>query len=186
MVTRRQINRIARQVAERLSPERIILFGSYAYGTPTEDSDVDLLVVKRMRGNVFKMAAEIYGFIHSVTGSAFSVDVIVRTPAELKRRIALNDFFLREITEKGAVVYDSDHRGMGIQSGSGLRRRAKGTSRPKIAKLGRERLKTLGTHAVNSRYPGTSAGKPEAREAVETCRLVRERCGHILGLPSEP
>ena len=61
-----------------------------------------------MRGDVIKMAGGICGFIHRITHSAFSVDVLVRTPAELGRRIAMNDFFLREIAEKGKVVYESD------------------------------------------------------------------------------
>jgi len=106
MVGRRQINQVAKRIAEEFRPERIILFGSYAYGAPTEDSDVDLLVVKRMRGDVIKMAGDIYGFVHRISRSAFSVDVLVRTPAEMERRIAMNDFFLREIAEKGKVVYE--------------------------------------------------------------------------------
>lgn len=135
MVTRRQIDQVAKQIAEEFRPERIILFGSYCYGTATEDSDVDLLVVKRMRGDVVKKAAEIYGFIHRATGSAFSVDVLVRTPAEMKHRITLNDFFIREIVEKGIVLYESNHGRVGVESRSGLRRRVTRTSRPEVAKL---------------------------------------------------
>src|SRR5437016_2610830 len=99
MVTRRQINELARRIAERFRPEKIILFGSYAYGTPTEDSDVDLLVVMPVRGNVVRKAAEIHGFAHEASGSAFPMDVLVRTPKLLAKRIALNDFFLREIVD---------------------------------------------------------------------------------------
>ena len=135
MVTRRQINEVAKRIAAEFQPQRIILFGSYAYGTPTEDSDVDLLVVKRMRGDVVRKAGEIYGFIHRVTGSAFSVDVLVRTPGELSRRIALNDFFLREIVEKGKIVYDSNDGRMGVEGRGGLRRRAAGTAGSKIPQL---------------------------------------------------
>jgi len=135
MVSRRQINQVAKSIAEEFRPERIILFGSYAYGTPTEDSDVDLLVVKRMRGDVIKMAGDIYGFIHRITHSAFSVDVLVRTPAELERRIAMNDLFLREIAEKGKVVYESDNLRVGVEGRGGLRRRAARAPRQKVTKL---------------------------------------------------
>jgi len=50
MVTRREINILARRIADRFQPSKIILFGSYAYGEPKEDSDVDLLVVMPVRG----------------------------------------------------------------------------------------------------------------------------------------
>jgi predicted nucleotidyltransferase len=45
MIDAAQIRQVSDEIARRFQPERIILFGSYAYGTPTEDSDVDLLVV---------------------------------------------------------------------------------------------------------------------------------------------
>src|SRR6185437_14089770 len=106
MVTRRQINQLARRIADEFHPERIILFGSYAYGEPTEDSDVDLLVVMRVRGKPVRKAAEIYVSMDRAGVAPFSVDILVLTPSVLERRIALNDFFLREITEKGKVIYE--------------------------------------------------------------------------------
>ena len=135
MLTRRQIDQVAKQIAAEFRPERIILFGSHANGTATADSDVDLLVVKRMRGDVVKKAAEIYSFIHTMTKSAFSVDVLVRTPAEMRHRIALNDFFLRDIVENGKVLYESNLGRVGVESRSGPRRRVTRTSRSEVAKL---------------------------------------------------
>jgi len=101
MVTRREIHRVCDQIARLFKPERIVLFGSYAYGKPTGDSDVDLLVVMPFRGKGFRKAAE----IRSQIDAAFPLDLVVRTSGELNRRVAVGDFFLREATEKGEVLY---------------------------------------------------------------------------------
>lgn len=103
MVSRRSIKQFATQVARRFRPERIILFGSYAYGKPTADSDVDLLVVMPCKRRTLDQAYE----IRLAVRSGFPMDLIVRTPAEVKKRVAWGDFFLREITEKGTVLYDA-------------------------------------------------------------------------------
>jgi predicted nucleotidyltransferase len=102
MTTLQNIRRCARRIASRFSPERIILFGSYAYGTPTEDSDVDLLVVMPYHGS----EGELAGRIRCALPMDMSVDVIVHTPKQLQRRLALGDFFLQEITSKGKVLYE--------------------------------------------------------------------------------
>src|SRR3954464_5425593 len=95
--------RFARQVAERFGPRKIILFGSYAYGTPHEDSDVDLLVIKQYRGQPYRESARLCGDIRR----SFALDLIVRSPSELARRIAMNDWFLIEATAKGITLYDA-------------------------------------------------------------------------------
>jgi predicted nucleotidyltransferase len=99
-IPRAVIRSYAREVAERFDPDRIILFGSYAYGTPNEDSDVDVLVVMPARDEV-SMAVRIQRGVWP----PFPMDLIVRTPAKLARRIALGDSFLQEITTKGKVLY---------------------------------------------------------------------------------
>src|SRR5947207_3280046 len=86
----RVIRRFARQVAERFRPDKIILFGSHAYGTPHADSDVDILVVMPA-GNELDQ-----GFrIHSTLLPPFPLDLIVRTPKNLKWRLEEGDSFLR-------------------------------------------------------------------------------------------
>ena len=90
-------------------PERIILFGSYAYGTPTEDSDVDLLVVMPLPGKGRGRASDIRLHL-DVT---FPLDLVVCDPEYIEQRIALNDFFLREITERGKVLHAADHAAVG-------------------------------------------------------------------------
>jgi uncharacterized protein len=106
----RVIRRFARQVAERFQPEKIILFGSYAYGTPHADSDVDILVVMRCR-NQLDQAFK----IHSTLLPPFPLDIIVRTPHSMKWRLAERESFLTEITTQGKVLYEKEHVGVGAQ-----------------------------------------------------------------------
>jgi predicted nucleotidyltransferase len=95
------IEQFARDVAERFQPDKIILFGSYAYGTPTEDSDVDILVVMPTR-NQLDQAVK----ISLAIDPPFPLDIIVRKPKDLEWRLAEGDWFLREVTAKGKVLYE--------------------------------------------------------------------------------
>jgi predicted nucleotidyltransferase len=98
----RLIRKFARDVAERFRPEKIILFGSYAYGTPHADSDVDILVVMPTR-NELDQAVKISYEINP----PFSLDIVVRTPAKLKWRLEAGDWFLREVMSSGKVLFAS-------------------------------------------------------------------------------
>jgi uncharacterized protein len=110
----REIRRSARQVAERFGPEKIILFGSYAYGTPHQDSDVDILVIMPASNELSKAAQ-----ISIAIDPPFPLDIIVRTPKNMAWRLAEGDSFLREITSKGKVLYEKAHAGMGKSGRSG-------------------------------------------------------------------
>ena len=106
MIDRRQIRKFTEAVAREFRPEKIILFGSYGYGRPTEDSDVDLLVIMpRTRERGERMSVRIR---HAVPRN-FPLDLLVRTPAEVSRRLRWGDFFLREVMEKGEVLYEANH-----------------------------------------------------------------------------
>ena len=96
------IRRFARQVAERFSPERIILFGSHAYGTPHADSDVDVLVIMPARNQLDQAVR-----ISLAIDPPFPLDIIVRTPHAMSWRLAEGDSFLREITSRGKVLYEA-------------------------------------------------------------------------------
>jgi len=109
MITPSQIHQVSNEIARRFQPERIILFGSYAYGTPTEDSDIDLLVVMSLPDKGRGRASDIR--LH--LDISFPLDLIVCDPAYLEQRIAMNDFFLREVTEKGRTLYAGAHTAMG-------------------------------------------------------------------------
>lgn len=105
MVPRHAIKKFTAEVGQRFKPARIILFGSYAYGKPTPDSDVDLLVVMPCKGRSLDAALK----VRLAVDAGFPLDLIVRTPRELRRRLALGDFFLREIVNKGEVLYEGAH-----------------------------------------------------------------------------
>jgi predicted nucleotidyltransferase len=108
----------ARQVAEQFRPERIILFGSYAYGTPHKDSDVDILVVMPAYDEINQAVR-----ILEQTNSSFPLDLIVRTPDNLRWRLKEGDWFLREIVERGTILYAKTHRRMGPQGRERFSRR---------------------------------------------------------------
>jgi predicted nucleotidyltransferase len=104
-ISQRTISSFARQVARRFNPQKIILFGSYAYGKPNADSDVDMLVIMPFKGKGAQKATEIL----LATDPRFPIDLLVRTPEQIQMRIKLGDFFIREITRKGKVLYEAAH-----------------------------------------------------------------------------
>ena len=108
MVSMKNICEWTRLIYAQFKPERIILFGSYAYGKPRDDSDVDLLVVLRHDGPAARKASE----IRLVLPSNVPVDVIVRSPEKIRERLRMNDFFVREILEKGLVLYAAGNKRM--------------------------------------------------------------------------
>ncbi|MBU4226324.1 MAG: nucleotidyltransferase domain-containing protein [Chloroflexi bacterium] len=105
MIEMQKIYELRDRIVEHFQPTKIILFGSYACGQPTEDSDVDMLVIMPFQGRNPEKATEIW----MATKPKFPIDIMVRKPEELKKRLEMGDFFLREITEKGKVLYESAH-----------------------------------------------------------------------------
>lgn len=103
----RVIRAVVKQIAEKFQPEKIVLFGSYAYGKPRPESDVDLLVVMETSLRSRQQRLEIS---RALSPRPFPLDIIVRTPKELEERIALGDIFLREIMTQGKVVYEQYRR----------------------------------------------------------------------------
>ena len=102
MITRQEIQATCDDIVREFAPLQVILFGSYAYGTPTEDSDVDLLVVMPIPKSEFiRKAIEIRQRIPY----RFSMDLLVRSPEEIAFRVSYNDWFLREVTEKGELLH---------------------------------------------------------------------------------
>ena len=102
MVTRDSINELTRRIARDFDPEKIILFGSYAYGTPSDDSDVDLLVILPFQGKSFRKSLEIL----NKADPLFPVDLIARQPDDTARRYAQGDPLIQEVLDKGAVLYE--------------------------------------------------------------------------------
>ena len=117
-VPMRVIRRFARQVAERFHPDKIILFGSHAYGTPHADSDVDILVVMPARSQLDQAWR-----IQRTIDPPFPVHVIVRTPYNMAWRLKESESFLREVVAKGKVLYEKAHPRVGQEGGDRLSRR---------------------------------------------------------------
>src|SRR5438132_1689243 len=107
------IRRLARQIAERFQPDKIILFGSYAYGQPHEHSDVDLMVVMPAYNEISQSIR-----IRLALSPPFPLDLIVRTPKNLRWRLEEGDWFLREVVGKGKVLYEKIDDGVGSQGRS--------------------------------------------------------------------
>jgi predicted nucleotidyltransferase len=104
MVERSRILSFCDEIARRFRPKKIILFGSYAYGKPTEDSDVDLLVIMdrtRYRGERVSLR------MRQAVPAGFPMDLIVRTPKAVSKRLAWGDSFLQEIVTLGKVLYEA-------------------------------------------------------------------------------
>jgi predicted nucleotidyltransferase len=104
------IRRYARQIVEKFQPDKIILFGSYAYGQPHEWSDVDILVVMPARNQIDQSLRITLAIDHP-----FPLDLIVRTPKRLQRDWEDGDWFLREVLAKGKVLYEKADGEMGAE-----------------------------------------------------------------------
>ena len=97
------IDEMVRRIVERLDPERIILFGSYARGRPGPDSDVDLLVVLKANGSKHDRAAEIYNLLGGV---GLPKDVIIATPEEVEKYRDIPGTIIRPALREGKTLYE--------------------------------------------------------------------------------
>lgn len=91
------------KIVRELNPEKIILFGSYAYGTPTPHSDVDLLVIMKTRASAKNRS---WAVSRLLLPRPFPVDILVKTPKEVETSLESGDFFVKEIIKRGKVLYE--------------------------------------------------------------------------------
>jgi uncharacterized protein len=105
---RKQIELLCRAIALEFHPDKIVLFGSHAYGKPRPESDVDLLVVMPFEGSPFRQAAVILDHVVHAVG-IMPLDLLVRTAKQVQERIEMGDTFMRGIIERGRVIYEADH-----------------------------------------------------------------------------
>ena len=104
MISTNEIQATCDDIVREFAPLQVILFGSYAYGTPTEDSDVDILVVMApLQSEAWQQVLE----IKSRIPERFRLDLHVRSAAEMAYRVSHNDWFLRDALEKGDVLYET-------------------------------------------------------------------------------
>lgn len=101
---KKTLPKAVKRIVDELKPEKIILFGSYAYGNPTPDSDVDLLVIMKTRAKEIDRYVAVSNILYP---RQFPVDILVKTPQEIKAEAGKKgNFFMREILKKGKVLYD--------------------------------------------------------------------------------
>lgn len=101
---RKTIRLIADKLKESYNPEKIILFGSYAWGMPDEDSDIDILVIKDTKERPHRRNVNARELVSSLR-RGYGLNILVITPEELKSRLEIGDQFLQEIILRGEVLY---------------------------------------------------------------------------------
>ncbi len=108
MITNRKMQTIIEAIVKRLiteyKPEKVILYGSYANGTPDRDSDIDLLIVKETSSRLLDRWVEVQSLITDLHRSV-PVDTLVLTPTEINRRLTVGDQFVADILTRGEVLY---------------------------------------------------------------------------------
>jgi predicted nucleotidyltransferase len=94
---------ITRRIVDRFQPDRVVLFGSHALGSPHVYSDLDLLVVMKSRESMARRIRRVAEVAHV---PFLPMDVLVHTPREIKKRLLKGDTFMAEILTKGRVLYE--------------------------------------------------------------------------------
>ena len=97
-----EITNLTNSIVDNFQPDKIILFGSYAYGSPDENSDLDLLVVMPFEGKSSKKALEIWKKIQPL----FSIDLLIKTPDDFKKRYLDGDPLIGDAVDKGRLLYE--------------------------------------------------------------------------------
>jgi predicted nucleotidyltransferase len=99
------INRMTERLVAEYTPLKIVLFGSYAYGRPSADSDIDLLIIKETQDDFIDRWGEAQRILTG-THRFIPVETLVMTPEEVEDRLAVGDHFIRDILKRGRVLYD--------------------------------------------------------------------------------
>ncbi len=97
-----EIKKQTQLIVEKYNPVKIVLFGTYAYGKPSPESDVDLLIIVNSDNSPWKLSAE----ISLLLDHAFPLDIIVKTAQEIEDRLTIGDFFIKDIINNGKVLYE--------------------------------------------------------------------------------
>lgn len=100
----KKINAVSDKIAREFKPDKIILFGSWAWGKPGPDSDIDLFIIKDMPERRIDRSRKVRKIIWD---SGIPVDILVYTPQEIRRRLDFDDFFVKDIINKGKTLYSA-------------------------------------------------------------------------------
>jgi predicted nucleotidyltransferase len=101
---RKLIDEIVQKIVKEYRPEKIILFGSYAYGEPHSDSDIDLLIIKKTEERPIDRRVAVRRIL-SDPNLRTPIESLVLTPEEIKKRQTIGDQFIEEILRRGMVLY---------------------------------------------------------------------------------
>ncbi len=101
---RKLVKNMARKIRDKYNPEKIILFGSYAYGNPKKDSDVDLLIIKKTKARHLDRLVKIREILQE-ENRFVAIEPLVYTPEEINKRLELEDDFIKTILEKGVILH---------------------------------------------------------------------------------
>lgn len=99
------ITAVAKKIETQYHPQKIILFGSYAWEEPEEDSDLDLFIVKDTDEKPRKRALHVRRILDE-ENSLIGLDILVYTPEELSKRMSIDDSFISRILTEGKILYE--------------------------------------------------------------------------------
>jgi len=110
-MTPKKIDKLILKMVDKIKaeyqPEKIILFGSYAYGRPTRNSDIDLFVIKNDSRRPLERSVEVRRILREENRQV-ALTVLIYTPEEVKYRLSMGDDFIEEILTKGQVLYEKN------------------------------------------------------------------------------
>ena len=110
-----EVVKMAGKIVQALAPKKIILFGSYAYGHVTADSDLDLLIIMETDLPAAERCRQVSRLFYP---RPIPMDIVVRTPKEIQRSLKRVDPFIHEIMEKGVILYARSGGGAGVDQES--------------------------------------------------------------------
>lgn len=101
------LKEVVKRIVSAVDPEKIILFGSYAYGKPNKESDLDLLVVvKDEVKSCWRVASEVYG---ALCGLLIPKDVVVVRLKDIEEWKNVPQAFITKVVSKGRVLYEKQN-----------------------------------------------------------------------------
>lgn len=98
------IKAITKKIRDNYNPEKIILFGSYAYGKPKKDSDIDLLIIKKTNARHIDRSTKVREILQE-ENRLIAIEPLVYTPKEVDKRLKMEDDFIKNIMDEGKILY---------------------------------------------------------------------------------
>ncbi len=103
------IEKVLKEIIEKLKrkykPIKVILFGSYAHGSPRDDSDIDLLILKKTNERSIERFVKVKKIIYNPERK-IPISPLIYSPTELNKRLEMGDDFIKEILKKGRILYE--------------------------------------------------------------------------------